>query len=129
MAGIVDFSAHGVLSTATSKDELTENDWTAASLAAINLIGSATLITSAGTGPKDRAWVANPEWRKWAELLQRSSNEAGLAIQRKDRPALLDASYRLATSCQSCHAAFRIEPPSLNKEFAAALTAVDHKMR
>jgi cytochrome c553 len=118
MAGIIDFSAHGVFETSTSEIPLTESDWRAAGLASINLIGSATLITSAGTGPDDAEWVSDPEWRRWAQTMQSAGISAGAAIAQKDRSAYLNAASRLADACRSCHNQFRPEAPLSNSQFA-----------
>jgi len=118
MAGVIDFSAHGVFETSTSEMPLTENDWLAAGLASINLIGSTTLITTAGTGPDDAEWVSDPEWRQWAQTMQSASISAGTAIARRDRVAYLNAANHLADACQSCHKRFRPEAPLSNSQFA-----------
>ena len=96
MAGVVDFSAHGVFTTAISEMPLTEGDWLAAGLASINLIGSATLITLPGTGPHDAEWVSDPDYRHWAEAMQSASISAGAATLRKDRAGFLAAANRIA---------------------------------
>lgn len=120
MAGIIDFSAHGVFTTATSEVPLTEDDWLAAGLASINLIGSATLITSHGPGPNDAIWVADPEWQFWAKAFQKASVDAAMAIKDKNRPDFLRAANDLANACQSCHDRFRITDQRPASEFAMA---------
>jgi hypothetical protein len=119
MAGVVDFSAHGVFTTATSEMPLTESDWLAAELASINLIGSATLITLPGTGPQDAEWVSDPDYRHWAEAMQSASISAGAATLRKDRAGFLAAANRIAIACQSCHSIYRPDIPSAASQFAA----------
>lgn len=114
MAGIVDFSAHGVFKTATTEDELSESDWIAAGYAAINLISASTLITTPGTGPQDKSWVDDPSWRLFATDLQAASIEAGIAISRRDREKFLAAADEIADACASCHSRFRdkASPPA-----------------
>ena len=121
MTGVIDFSAHGVFTTATSANPLTKDDWVAVSLASINLIGSATLITTAGSGPSDTAWVADPEWRKWAKAFQEASLKSAAAIRNEDRKALLEAANDLADACQSCHEQFRVTGRRSPSEFAAEM--------
>jgi hypothetical protein len=118
MAGVVDFSAHGVFTSATSEMPLTEADWLAAELASINLIGSATLITLPGAGPHDAEWVSNPDYRHWAEAMQSASISAGAATVRKDRVGFLAAANRIAIACQSCHSMYRPDIPSAASQFA-----------
>ena len=121
MAGVIDFSAHGVFTTATSEAPLTQNDWIAVSLASINLIGAATLITSAGSGPNDPTWVADPEWRRLANAYQEASVKSAAAIRDRDRSEFLRAANALADSCQSCHDRFRITDRRAPSEFAALM--------
>ena len=121
MAGVIDFSAHGVFTTATSEAPLTQDDWTAASLASINLIGAATLITSPGSGPNDPAWVADPEWRQLAKAYQEASVRSAAAIRDRDLDTLLRAANTLADACQACHDRFRITNPRPPAEFAVQM--------
>jgi hypothetical protein len=111
MAGIIDFSSHGVFLAAMAEGTLNENDWLATGLAALNLVGAATLITTAGAGPNDSSWVADPDWRQFAFDMQASSINVGIAVRQKNRAALLAAADRLARSCQSCHDQFRHDQP------------------
>jgi hypothetical protein len=108
MAGIIDFSAHGIFTTATSDMPITDVDWLAVGFASINLISSATLITSPGAGPNDEAWVTEPEWQLWAAAYQTAGIDAAVAIRHKDRGALLTSANDLANACQSCHDRFRV---------------------
>ena len=107
MAGIIDFSSHGVCATATSESALSDNDWLAAEHASLNLVSAATLIMTPGSGPNDRSWVEDPDWRRFAFGMQTSSINAGVAVRQKNRPALLASADRLAQACQSCHDQFR----------------------
>lgn len=119
MAGMIDFSAHGVFVSATSETPLTEDDWLATGLASINLVGAASLITMPGTGPHDAEWVADPSYRRWATAMQEASISAGAASVRKDREALLNAANSLASACQACHEMYRPDIPSAASQFAA----------
>ncbi|MBP9234220.1 MAG: cytochrome c [Hyphomonadaceae bacterium] len=107
MAGIIDFSAHGVFTLAISDKPLTDSDWTAAGLASINLIGSASLITLPGSGPDDADWIATPEWQVWAKTFQQASITTAIAIRGKNQAGFLAAANTLADACQSCHSRFR----------------------
>ena len=121
MAGVIDFSAHGVFTTATSEGPLTQDDWVAAGLASVNLIGAATLITSPGAGQKDNAWVADPEWQRLAAAYQDASIRSAAAIRDRDRAEFLRAANVLADTCQTCHDRFRITGQRSPTEFAAQM--------
>jgi hypothetical protein len=111
MAGTIDYSAYGLFSVATTDRRLSEDDWLAAGLAAVNLIAATTLITSEGSGPNDAAWVADPSWRGWADAMQKASLDAAIAVREKDRAALLSSANQIAQACQSCHRQFRPDLP------------------
>jgi hypothetical protein len=111
MAGIIDFSAYGVFVTATSSGPLTEDEWLTSGLAAVNLVGAATLVTTAGAGPEDARWVSDPDWRKMARDMQAAGIRVGNAIRDRDRSSYLKAANQLATACRSCHDQFRPEAP------------------
>lgn len=121
MVGVIDFSSHGIFSLATSKSGLTDQDWFAAGLAALNLIGSSTLITVPGTGDNDAVWAADPKWRTYAAAMQAASVDAGVAVRNRDRVALLLAADRLAEACQACHDAFRPDLPKVEGTQLASL--------
>jgi hypothetical protein len=113
MLGVMDFSSHGLFKIATSEGAPSTRDWYAASLAALNLIGSSTLITLPGTGDHDDAWVGDPRWRAFASAMQGASVDAGIATRNRDQVALLLAADRLAEACQACHDVFRPELPKV----------------
>jgi hypothetical protein len=113
MLGVIDFSSHGLFKIATSEGVPSSQDWYAAGLASLNLIGSSTLITLPGTGNNDDIWVDDPRWRTFATTMQAASVDAGIATRNRDQVALLLAADRLAKACQSCHDVFRPELPKV----------------
>lgn len=114
MIGVIEFSSYGVFRSATSTKALTEQEWTAAGLASLNLIGSSSLITIAGTGPEDDAWVRDPRWRASAIDFRRASMDAGIAVRNRNADDLLLAANRIASACQSCHDNFRPQLPKVD---------------
>jgi len=124
MLGVIDFSSHGLFKIATSEGVPSTQDWYAAGLASLNLIGSSTLITLPGTGDKDDVWVGDPRWRTFASTMQGASVDAGIASRNRDQVALLLAADRLAKACQACHDVFRPELPKVAvTQFASNLAS------
>ena len=68
---------------------------------------SGKLIQIAGAGPNDAEWVANPEWKKFADEMSSAGMDALQAAQSKSVQGLNDAGDRLVASCESCHKKFK----------------------
>lgn len=118
MVGIIDGSARQIFHHAAAATPLDDGDWTAAGLAAVNIIATTTLLSMKGSGPNDAHRHADPEWRALVEDLQNASVFVAISIQRRDRQALNHMSDLLATSCQSCHDKFRVSLPPDTSRFA-----------
>ncbi len=84
--------------------------WSEAEYNAYQMAVSGKLIQLAGTGPNDIDWVANPEWKTFADEMSAAGMNALNASQAKDVKALNEAGDRLVASCESCHKKFK---PSL----------------
>jgi hypothetical protein len=107
MNAIIDYWAFGVLFLSESKGALNDNDWRSLELASLNLTIAATAITVPGTGANDAAWVADPDWRKWAAEMQEAGAMLDTAVQQRNRSALSASANRLADACLACHKAFK----------------------
>jgi hypothetical protein len=107
MVALVDFAADGIWRPAASDLTLSDEQWLLAEQDAINLITSTTLITTAGTGTNDAAWVKDPDWRRWAKEMQVVALEAKAAVDAKDQERLRLVGDRLVELCQACHQKFK----------------------
>ena len=106
MVGTINRSSNEVFQAMASANSLSDDDWLRLGEAAVGLVGDATLITVAGTGPKDAAWVAELSWIRFSKEMQTASFDIGRAASQKDPATLIEATARLAQSCQSCHLVF-----------------------
>ncbi len=113
MVALVDFAADGVWRPAALETGLTTDQWLLAEQDAINLIASATLITTPGTGDNDAAWVKDPDWRRWATEMQVVALEAKAAVDAKDQERLRLVGDRLVELCQACHQKFKPGLPTM----------------
>jgi hypothetical protein len=113
MVAMVDFAADGIWRPAVSEKPLTNNQWLLAEQDAVNLVAAATLITTAGTGVNDAAWIADPDWRQWATDMQNSALQAKDAVGQKDQARLKLAGDHLVETCQACHQKFKPGLPTM----------------
>jgi hypothetical protein len=118
MAGIIDWSAYGVFTIADSKEQLSDSDWAAAGMAAVNIIAASTLLTLPGSGRDDASRLADEEWRDMVEEMQNASVFVALAVQGQDKPRLVAMAGLLADSCNTCHERFREPPTARGRDFA-----------
>lgn len=113
MVALVDFAADGVWRPAANDFGLSDQQWLLAEQDAYNLIASATLITTPGTGTNDLQWVQDPDWRRWAQEMQVVALEAKAAIDAKDQERLGLVGDRLVEICQACHQKFKPDLPGM----------------
>jgi hypothetical protein len=113
MVALVDFAADGVWRPAASEIALSDDQWLLAEQDAINLIASATLITTPGTGANDAQWVEDADWRRWATEMRTVALEAKAAVDARDQERLGLVGDRLVELCQSCHQKFKPGLPTM----------------
>jgi hypothetical protein len=113
MVAMIDFAADGIWRPAVSEKPLTNDQWLLAEQDAVNLVAAATLITIAGTGVNDAAWVMDPDWRLWAADMQSSALQAKAAVGQKDQARLKLVGDHLVETCQSCHQKFKPGLPTM----------------
>lgn len=107
MVTLVDHSAHYIWDYGNMQREITPDEWRTVEYYAIQLAGSASLITVGGTGPLDAGWVAAPEWTKLSQDMMTAAVQALDAAKLQDKAKLLAAGDPLVESCEGCHAAFK----------------------
>jgi cytochrome c5 len=113
MVSMVDFAADGIWRPAAQDTPMTDAQWRLAEKDATDLIASATLITTAGTGMNDAAWVEDADWSRWSFEMQQLAIAARDAVDRKDQGALKTAGDQLVEVCQACHQKFKPGLPSM----------------
>ncbi len=107
MVTLVDHSAHYIWDYGSMQRDITPEEWRTVEYYAIQLAGSASLITVGGSGPMDAAWVAAPEWTQLSQDMMDAAVQALNAAKAQDKAMLLAAGDPLVASCESCHAAFK----------------------
>jgi hypothetical protein len=112
MVTLVDHSAHYIWDYGTMQREITPDEWRTVEYYAIQLAGSASLITVGGAGPLDAGWVAAPEWTKLSQDMMDAAVLALDAAKSQDKTKLLAAGDPLVESCEACHAAFKPGTPT-----------------
>ena len=65
MVGLVDHASHSIWEAATTEHApKSDKDWEEVQHHAIQVAAAGTVISMAGTGESDAAWVKNPEWQR-----------------------------------------------------------------
>jgi hypothetical protein len=111
MRANVEIPAEGIWAVET-EDKLSDQQWSLAEQDAINIIASATFISTGGTGKKDREWVSNADWQTWTKDVQQTGVQIRDAVKAKDLKKVAEAGDHLVDVCQSCHDKYRPEIPS-----------------
>ncbi len=91
----------------------TEARWLESEHNAYQMAIGGKLIQLAGTGPKDTAWVADPEWITMADEMSAAGMDALGAAQAKNVAMLNTAGDRLVASCEACHKKFKPDLTSM----------------
>lgn len=118
MVSIIDWCSFGVFHLATTDEVLTDSDWTAAGLAAVNLIAVSVLLTTPNGNADDQRRLADPAWMERAADFQAASILVTAAIESRSRADFERTADMLATTCQSCHDMFRVLPRDDATQFA-----------
>lgn len=106
MAGPLNRASNSVFRLSVRDRQLTEDEWTQIAVAAVDLVGLASLITLPTTSPNDLAWTSDARWLGMSTDMQQASLAVGRAATHADKAALSESVSRLAQSCQSCHLVF-----------------------
>ncbi len=113
MVSLVDFAADGIWRPAAKETPLTDTEWLYVEQDATNLVVSATLMTTAGTGVNDEEWVKDPTWRQMVTEFQAVALQAKAAAEAKDQGRLKLAGDRLVELCESCHKQYKPGLPAM----------------
>ena len=84
----------------------TDEQWAALEQASITLLVAAGSIARGGAGQNDAAWVGNPAWSAFNEVMIKAGVDARKAIRARDSNALLAAGDALYPPCEGCHLQF-----------------------
>ena len=84
----------------------TEEQWTALEEAAVTLLAAANVTALGGTGPMDNAWVQEPAWKAFNQVMISAGVAALDAVRNRDHDALLAAGDVLYPPCEGCHLQF-----------------------
>lgn len=113
MVSLVDFAADGVWRPAAQETPLSDKQWLYIQQDATNLVASATLMTTEGTGANDSEWVKDPNWRLMTREFQSVALQAKSAADSKDQALLKLAGDRLVELCESCHKQYKPGLPAM----------------
>lgn len=113
MASLINHSADPIW-VAAWRNPQNDDDWRELEHLARQLQVGGALLTIPGTGPADRTWTDNPEWRAYARQLSDSAARAVNAARAKDVGLISRAGDEIVDICESCHIDFKPAIPTMN---------------
>lgn len=113
MASLINHSADPIW-IAAWRNPQNDEDWRELEHLARQLQVGGALLTIPGTGPADRTWTDNAEWRAYAEQLSNSAARAVNAARAKDVGLISRAGDEIVDICESCHIDFKPAIPTMN---------------
>ncbi len=87
-------------------DPTSDEDWKTLEDAANAMLDSGAAIKLGGTGPRDKQWVSQRDWKMLSEKMIAAAGQALQAIRNKNLDALFDAGDALYQPCEECHGIF-----------------------
>lgn len=113
MASLINHSADPIW-VAAWRNPQNDDDWRELEHLARQLQVGGALLTIPGTGPADRVWTENAEWRAYAQQLSDSAAKAVNAARAKDVGLISLAGDEIVDVCESCHIDFKPAIPTMN---------------
>lgn len=107
MTGLVGSAGFKLFELYESGPPLTDDDWTKAGSAAVDLAAIASLLSLPGRGKFDRQRYEDPRWKQLAADLQRASVGVASAAGKRDQKAFAQYLVAVGDTCQACHAQFQ----------------------
>lgn len=118
MVGMIDWSAYGIFSLSTSDAAMDEDAWTAAGMAAVNIIAATSLLSMQSANADDKRRASDTTWRGMVTDMQNASLLIAMSVQQRDRAEFTRTANLLANTCQTCHDKFRVLPRPDTSQFA-----------
>lgn len=113
MASLINHSADPIW-VAAWRNPQSDDDWRELEHLARQLQVGGALLTIPGTGPADRVWTDNSDWRAYAQQLSDSAARAVNAARAKDVGLISRAGDEIVDVCESCHIDFKPAIPTMN---------------
>ena len=113
MASLINHSADPIW-VAAWRNPASDEDWRELEHLARQLQVGGALLTIPGTGPADRIWTDNSDWRAYAQQLSNSAARAVNAARAKDVGLISRAGDEIVDICESCHIDFKPAIPTMN---------------
>jgi len=113
MASLINHSADPIW-VAAWRNPQNDEDWRELEHLARQLQVGGALLTIPGTGPADRIWTDDSEWRAYAQQLSNAAARAVNAARAKDVGLIGRAGNEIVDICESCHIDFKPALPTMN---------------
>lgn len=113
MASLINHSADPIW-VAAWRNPQNDDDWRELEHLARQLQVGGALLSIPGTGPADRVWTDDLDWRAYAEQLSNAAARAVNAARAKDVGLIQRAGDEIVDICESCHIDFKPALPTMN---------------
>jgi len=114
MVGVVDHNSHMLWNVALDEyAPANDADWHELEHAAVALAAVGNTMLAGGSSPADAAWPQKPDWTALTQTQTDAALAALLAIDHKDRDALIAAGDKLTAACEACHSKYKDNIPAL----------------
>lgn len=113
MASLINHSADPIW-VAAWRNPQSDDDWRELEHLARQLQVGGALLAIPGTGPADRVWTDDSDWRAYAQQLSNSAARAVNAARAKDVGLIRRAGDEIVDICESCHIDFKPAIPTMN---------------
>ncbi len=112
MVGLVGVSSDFLFAIGNGDLPRNDHEWTLVRNHAYQMVVAGKAIQIEGTGAHDAEWIANPEWKKYADELSAIGLDAVKLADAKNSKGWDAIGSRLVDNCEACHAAFKAAVPS-----------------
>ena len=120
MVGMVDNASdplfevgNAVREGGSGKAPKTDDDWRNVEYHAYEMIVSGRIMQIPGTGPKDKEWTSDPNWKSFADALTDVGFQMLQKAQAKSTDGFAELGDALVDACEGCHKVFKPSIPTM----------------
>jgi hypothetical protein len=97
----------------SGKAPKTDDDWLNVEYHAYEMIVSGRIMQIPGTGPKDKEWTSDPNWKSFADAITDIGFQMLQKAQAKSTDGFVELGDALVDACEGCHKVFKPSIPTM----------------
>lgn len=120
MVGMVDNASdplfavgNAVREGGSGKPPKTDDDWLNVEYHAYQMIVGGRIMQIPGTGPKDKEWTSDPNWKSFADATTDVGFQMLQKAQAKSTDGFAELGDALVDACEGCHKVFKPSIPTM----------------